>query len=187
MKNQVLTKINHGLIKMMFNPTVSFEEEIDDKRIILAGNHASNFDPLILQFAINRPIHFVCKEELFKSVLCPLMKKVEAIPAKRDGNDINCLKKSISYLEQEEVLGIFPEGTFNRSNDLILPFKLGTIVIAKKSKSDIIPFSITGSYKLYKNDMKISFGKRIKYNDYSSKEILEKLENDVKTLILKNR
>ena len=60
MKNQVLTKINHGLIKMMFNPTVSFEEEIDDKRIILAGNHASNFDPLILQFAINRPIHFVC-------------------------------------------------------------------------------------------------------------------------------
>ena len=58
---------------------------------------------------------------------------------------------------------------------------------AKRSKSDIIPFSITGNYKLVKNNLRLSFGKRIKTSDYSSKELLEKLESDVKTLILKNR
>ena len=60
-------------------------------------------------------------------------------------------------------------------------------MIAKRSKSNIIPFSITGDYKLIKNNLRINFGKVIKTNEMSSQKILEKLENDVKTLILKNR
>lgn len=184
----LLSKINSSFIELAFNPTVIYDEEINEQgKIILAGNHKSNFDPLLLQYAFKRPIHFLAKEELFKNILAPLMNYIEAVPVKRDGKDFDCLKKSISYLDKEEVLGIFPEGTFNRSDNLILPFKLGTIMIAKRSKSNIIPFSITGDYKLIKNNLRINFGKVIKTNEMSSQKILEKLENDVKTLILKNR
>lgn len=184
----LLSEVNDYFIKLAFNPTVIYDEEINDTgKIILAGNHKSNFDPLLLQYAFKRPIHFLAKEELFKNFLAPLMNYVEAIPVKRDGRDFDCLKKSLSVLDKGEVIGIFPEGTFNKSDNLILPFKLGTIMIAKRSKSNIIPFSITGDYKLIKNNLRINFGKVIKTDELSSLKLLEKLENDVKTLILKNR
>ena len=60
-------------------------------------------------------------------------------------------------------------------------------MIAKRSLSDIIPFAITGNYSLVKNNLHLSFGSRIKTNDYNSRELLEKIETDVKSLILKNK
>ena len=183
-----LKPITDNLIDLLFKPTITYQEEIPtNEKIILAGNHMSNFDPLLLARGVDRQIHFLAKYQLFKGPLKFLMNNIESIPVKRDGNDIECLKRAIDYLNEEKCLGIFPEGTFNKTNNLILPFKLGTIMIAKRSKSDIIPFSITGNYKLVKNNLRLSFGKRIKTSDYSSKELLEKLESDVKTLILKNR
>lgn len=183
-----LKSITDNLIDLLFKPTITYQEEIPtNERIILAGNHISNFDPLLLARGVDRQIHFLAKYQLFKGPLKFLMNNIESIPVKRDGNDIECLKRSIEYLKEEKCLGIFPEGTRNTTDNLILPFKLGTIMIAKRSKSDIIPFSITGDYKLVKHNLRLSFGKRIKTSDYSSKELLEKLESDVKTLILKNR
>ncbi len=183
-----LKPITDNLIDLLFKPTITYQEEIPtNEKIILAGNHMSNFDPLLLARGVDRQIHFLAKYQLFKGPLKFLMNNIESILVKRDGNDIECLKKATYYLKEEKCLGIFPEGTFNKTDNLILPFKLGTIMIAKRSKSDIIPFSITGNYKLVKNNLRLSFGKRIKTSDYSSKELLEKLESDVKTLILKNR
>ena len=183
-----LKPIIDNLIDLLFKPTITYQEEIPtNEKIILAGNHMSNFDPLLLARGVDRQIHFLAKYQLFKGPLKFLMNNIESIPVKRDGNDIECLKRAIDYLNEEKCLGIFPEGTRNTTDNLILPFKLGTIMIAKRSKSDIIPFSITGNYKLVKNNLRLSFGKRIKTSDYSSKELLEKLESDVKTLILKNK
>ena len=183
-----LKPITDITMELLFKPIITYQEEIStNERIILAGNHISNFDPLLLARGVDRQIHFLAKAELFKGPLKFLMNNIESIPVKRDGNDIECLKRAIYYLNEEKCLGIFPEGTRNTTDNLILPFKLGTIMIAKRSKSDIIPFSITGNYKLVKNNLRLSFGKRIKTSDYSSKELLEKLESDVKTLILKNR
>ena len=96
------------------------------------------------------------------------------------------IRETLVALEDGKCIGIFPEGTRNKTDNIILPFKLGTVVIAKRSKSDVIPFAITGKYKLIKNNLKITTGKRIKTCEYSSRELLEKIEEDVKTLIKKN-
>ena len=149
-----LKPITDNLIDLLFKPTITYQEEIPtNEKIILAGNHMSNFDPLLLARGVDRQIHFLAKYQLFKGPLKFLMNNIESIPVKRDGNDIECLKRAIDYLNEEKCLGIFPEGTHNKTNNLILPFKLGTIMIAKRSKSDIIPFSITGNYKLVKNNI----------------------------------
>ena len=47
--------------------------------------------------------------------------------------------------------------------------------------------NVNNARTLIKNNLRINFGKVIKTNEMSSQKILEKLENDVKTLILKNR
>lgn len=179
------------LMKGLFNPTVSFESEIPfDEKIILAGNHTSNFDSLLLVAYVYRQINFLAKKELFKGPFKKLFESVGAIPVNRDGSDMKCITDSVNLLNDDKCLLIFPEGTRSnsyKSDKLILPFKAGTVMIAKRSHTDIIPFAITGDYKLIKNNLHLAFGNRIKTDDYTSKELLEKLETDVKTLILKNR
>lgn len=178
-------------MKGLFNPTISFEEEIkEDEKIILVGNHTSNFDCLLLAAAVYRKIIFLAKSELFKGPMKNFMEKIDSIPVNRDGNDIKCITDAVNMLKNDNCVLIFPEGTRSKSyktDKLILPFKAGTIMIAKRSHADIMPFSITGDYKLIKNNLHLSFGNRIKTDEYTSKELFEKVENDVKTLILKNR
>ena len=188
MKNtyQKLRPIVSKTMQVLFRPEISFEEEIPEKgKILLAGNHISNIDPLLLTTLTKRQIHFMAKQELFDSFLKPLMESVESIPVKRNANDINCVRMAIDYLNQEKCVLIFPEGTTNKTDNILLPFKLGTVLIAKRSKAPIFPFAITGQYKLIKNNLKLKVGKRIDPNLYTSNELLEKIESDVKRLILK--
>ena len=188
----VLQPVVSAFIKDVFNPTIEFESEIPfDEKIILVGNHVGNLDALLLASAVYRKIHFLAKSELFKGPMKYFMESVGSIPVNRDGNDMKCISDTVNLLKSDNCVLIFPEGTRNttihKTDKLVLPFKAGTVMIAKRSHADIIPFSITGDYKLVKNNLHLSFGSRIKTSDYSSKELLEKIENDVKTLILKNR
>ena len=48
---------------------------------------------------------------------------------------------------------IFPEGTRNKSNDRLLPFKEGSLKMAEKTGCPIIPFAITNSSKLFEDHM----------------------------------
>ena len=162
---QELRPFVSSLIKFIFNPTINYEEEIPEKEnIILAGTHISNFDSLLVATAIKRKINFLAKEEIFKGIMNCFFQNLGCIPVKRDNHDISCLNKSKELLTNNHCIAIFPEGTINKSSDLILPFKLGTIFLAKRCKTDIIPFAITGKYRLIKNNLKICFGKRIKTN-----------------------
>ncbi len=178
------------LMNLLFSPTIEYQEKIDNNsKYILAGNHISNFDPLLLSMATDRNIHFLAKKELFKGVLKRFFESLESISVDRDGRDFEAIKKALNYLNEDEIVTIFPEGTRKKKDDsrIILPFKLGTVIIAKRSKAPIIPFAITGHYSLVKRDIKLTLGKRIETEDYTSKDLLEKLEDDVKTLILKNK
>ena len=74
-------------------------------------------------------------------------------------------------------IGIFPEGTFNRSDNVILPFKIGAVKMAHDTNSKIVPFTIAGKYKLLKKSVKITFYKPI---DIKSDNLDEANENLMK-------
>ena len=87
-------------------------------------------------------------------------------------------------LKDNGVIGIFPEGTVNKSKDELLPFKYGAVSFASKTDSYIVPFAITGKYKLFRKSVKVKYGK-----PYKVKTDLEK-ENEIlrnKILDLKGR
>lgn len=173
------------IVNTLFRPKVLGKENIPSEgRIILAGNHIHLFDCILLAQATNRQIYFLAKKELFKGPFKAIFNNLGCVPVNRDGNGMESITKACEILKSEECLGIFPEGTRNKTDNLILPFKLGTIMIAKRGKSDIVPFAITGKYRLIKNNLTIKIGEVIPIKDFSARDALIETEERVKTLML---
>lgn len=163
-KDPLLYKIIRPIVKWLFiilyRPKIKGKKYIPkDGGIVLAGNHKNNLDCAILMASTKRCIHFLAKEELFKGIFGWLFKGLGLIPVKRKTKDGKALPRSIKYLENEKVIGIFPEGTFNRGEGVILPFKIGAVKMAHDSKKKIVPFVIKGDYKIFK----IKRGLRIEF------------------------
>ena len=163
-KDPLLYKILRPIVKWLFiilyRPKIKGKENIPKSGgIVLAGNHKNNFDCAIMMASTKRCIHFLAKEELFKGLFGWLFKGMGLIPVKRNSKDGKALPRSIAYLEKDKVIGIFPEGTFNRGEGVILPFKIGAVKMAHDANKKIVPFVIKGDYKIFrfKRDLRIEF------------------------------
>ena len=91
------------------------------------------------------------------------------------------LVHAYNYLENERVIGIFPEGTHGKKK--ILPFKIGAVKMAYETQCEIIPFAITGTYKIFSKDLKIEFGKPIKVKNNNLDNENQKLRNIVVKMV----
>ena len=117
--------------------------------VILAGNHTHNLDAVIMISGPKRIVHMMSKKELFDKFFKRLFfRSMACIPVDRSIHDESAKNEAIKVLKNNEVLGIFPEGTVNKTNDIVMPFKYGAVSFAKKTNSLIVPFSITGKYKI---------------------------------------
>lgn len=151
--------------------------------VILAGNHTSVLDALIMVSTPKRTVHMMAKKELFESRFTNFFfRSMGCIPVNRSIHDKNAKNEAVEVLKNNEVLGIFPEGTVNKTNEIVLPFKYGAVSFAKKTNAYIVPFAITGKYKIFRRSIKITYGK-----PYKVKQDLEvennRLMNTVKRMI----
>lgn len=163
MKEPLLYKILLPLDKIfmsIYRPTyINIENIPTSKPIILAGNHTSKLDPLLLMSSTNRCIHFLAKIELFKGIKKIFFKNLGIIPVDRTRKNPEAINLANKYLFDNKVIGIFPESTINKTKNIIMPFKYGAVKMAKDTNCYIVPFSITNKYKLFEKSVKISFGK----------------------------
>lgn len=161
--DRIFYKIIRPLIKLylflFYPPQVKGLENIPkDGPIVLAGNHTKWLDPLLICAVVRkRQVHFLAKDQLFKGFARIVTYVVGAIPVNRKIHDHNALDNAIEGLRRGLTIGIFPEGTINRTNDVIMPFKIGAVKMAKEVNCPIIPFTITGEYELFKGGEKIEF------------------------------
>lgn len=165
MKDALLYKITRPIItvlfKLFFTPKIIGKENIPKSgKVILAGNHTSNFDCLLLISSTKRNIHFLAKKELWNGPKKIIFANMGLIPVDRKNKDHQALSSSISYLENNLLIGIFPEGTTEKEGKM-LDFKIGTVKMAKDTNSPIVPFIITGNYKLFSKNLRIEFLKPI--------------------------
>lgn len=151
-----------------------------DEKYIICANHKSFLDPIFVALAINRQVHFIAKKELFKiPILKNILKKLNVIPAQRDGKDLSVLRDSIKLIKKGKILGIFPEGTrvkeIKREN-----IKDGAGYIALKSKTDILTIEIISSYKpFFKTNLYIKNLVKIEnFKEYKSKDAMEKIMDE---------
>ena len=162
MKEPLLYKIVRPIIKVFvriaFRPKyIGLNNIPTSGRIILSGNHTNNLDCILLISSTKRVIHFLAKDSLIKGIKKIIFNNIGIIPVNRKIHDKGALKKAIETLTEDKTIGIFPEGTINRTEDLVLPFKIGSVKMAAETNTRIIPFIITGKYKIFKNDLTIEF------------------------------
>ena len=87
-------------------------------------------------------------------------------------------------MNKDLCVGIFPEGTINRTTDkVILPFKIGAVKMGYDTNSKIVPFVITGKYRIIGKRITLEFLKPItikKDLDKSNEELMNIIENKIK-------
>lgn len=159
------------VIKLLFHPKVIGVNNIPKTgRVVLAGNHTKWLDPVLIVSVTNRQVHFLAKEELFHGITNFIVKGMGCVPVNRKIHDRNALESAYEFLENELCIGIFPEGTINRTDDIIMPFKMGAVKACNHTNTKLIPFIITGKYKLFRKRITIEFLKPIKIGDDLEKE-----------------
>lgn len=159
------------LFKFLYRPTIIGLENIPKTgAIVLAGNHTKWLDPIMLIAVNKRQVHFLAKDELFHGKTKLIVKGMGCISVNRKIHDKAALIQGYKTLEKGNVIGIFPEGTINRTKDIVMPFKIGAVKMAKETDSRLVPFIITGKYKFLKKTIQIEFLKPAKVVENLEKE-----------------
>lgn len=150
--------------------------------VILASNHLSYLDPIVLGIFVPRRVNFMAKEELFENLFFRwLIVKLGAFPIKRERIDRITYKKILNLLDKGQVVILFPEGT--RSIDgRIGQLQAGTARIALKADVPLVPIIVRGTEKVLPRGKKLIklarirawAGKPLKKNMTSDKEITKK-------------
>lgn len=153
------------LLKILYRVEYIGRENIPSKgSVILAGNHTNFKDGALMISGPDRIVHTLAKKEIFeKKFFNWFFRNMGCIPVDRTIHDGNAKGEAIDILNNNHVIGIFPEGTTNPKNEL-LPFKYGAVSFAKKTNSYLLPFAIVGKYKLFRKNIKVVYGKPYKLN-----------------------
>lgn len=185
MKEPVLYKIVRPVItllfKLIYKPKIIGKKYIPKEgAFVLAGNHTNNLDCLLIISSTKRVVHFLAKDSLMKGIKKPLFKGMGIIKVNRKIHDKKALSDAKDVLNSGKIIGIFPEGTINRTCDTIMKFKIGCVKMAHDTNSYIVPFIIKGKYKILKKSVSIEFFKPYKTKDDNLDNENEKLMHKIK-------
>lgn len=149
----------YPFLLIYFKPKIYGRENRKSKgRIIVMANHKSLWDPVLLDMFFPRQLIYIAKAELFKNKLFGfILQKLGAFKVNRGAGDIGAVKKALKVLNEEKVLGIFPEGKRNKE---LSGFESGVVMLALKTNTNIIPAYIGGKYSLFSR-VKLAFGEQI--------------------------
>jgi 1-acyl-sn-glycerol-3-phosphate acyltransferase len=117
--------------------------------VLLASNHQSFLDPVLVAMVLSREMHFMARRTLFRNpVLRVIIVGYNAFAIDRDSADVKGVKSAIARLEAGNILLVFPEGT--RTGDgSIGRMKPGIGVLAERAAVPIVPVLIEGAHEVW--------------------------------------
>ncbi len=137
---------------MNWSVTVEGAEHIPtDGPALIATNHVGYLDFTFVGYAARprgRLVRFMAKREVFEHPLAgPLMRGMKHVPVNRFGRATDAFQEAVERLALGQVLGLFPEGTINRS---FVPGagKTGAGRIAAAAAAPLVPGAVWGSQRL---------------------------------------
>ena len=142
---------------------VRIEGDLDaiprDGPVILAANHISNADPVIiggwLTPHLGRRIHWLGKREMFDwPVVGWMARNGGVVPVDRGGADVEAFRMAARVLEAGHVLVVFPEGTRSPTAELQQP-KDGLALLALRTGATIVPIGISNTDRVWPKGWKI--------------------------------
>lgn len=136
--------------------------------VILAANHRSLVDPVIIGVATGRELWYLAKAELFAiPALGKLIRKLHAMPVDRRRGDRSALLAWTKILQSGNPVLIFPEGTRNKGPGFLRP-KAGVGMLVYRTQAPVIPVYISGTVNIWKtmlgmDRLQVRFGKPIQF------------------------
>ena len=175
------------LLKILYRPKVIGKENIPkDGALILAGNHRRAFDPVMVMMSTKRYVHYMAKEEVYFGLHGLIFKALGVIKIyKNKSGNVKSVMEAERILNNGGTIGIFPEGTRNITKEELQKFKHGTVVMAQRTNTNIVPFAIRGKYKVFNKDLTLEFGKPIDVTNMETEEANKYLKNEVLNLLRK--
>lgn len=143
----ILTRIAFGIY---FRPRRYHPERLPrEGPVIVAANHASYLDPLLIGSSVRRPIHYLARESLFRfPIISSVLRSWKAVPVDREGGGAAGMRAILTRLAAGHAVLLFPEGTRSRDGSLQPP-RSGVGLIALKSGAAVIPTRVFGTYDAY--------------------------------------
>ena len=121
-----------------------------------------------------RVVHYMAKKEYFDSKFAWFFRITGCISVDRQVKHNGSLEKAITILKHNGAVGIFPEGTRNKTDAILLPLKMGAVKMAAETDAYIVPIGLSGDYVKRSKNLNAVIGKPFKVN----KDDLEK-ENEI--------
>ena len=135
------------LMRVWFRIRVEGGEHVPGEGpVILASNHRSNMDPVLLASALQRPVAFMAKAELFVGPLGWIMRWIGQFPVRRGGIDREALRRTDAVLARGSMLGLFPEGT--RGDGGFAAVHPGLAYIVVRQRCPVLPVVIFGTERV---------------------------------------
>ncbi len=135
--------------------TVIGEENVPkDEPVLYIGNHRSYFDIIITYARCPGLTGYVAKNTMEKvPLLSAWMKRLHCLFINREDvkEALKTILTGIDNIKNGISMCIFPEGTRNKTDDLMLPFKEGSFKMAEKTGCAIVPMAITNSAEILEN------------------------------------
>ena len=127
------------LFKLIYRPTTVGAENIPKEgKIVLAGNHTHVLNCFSVGLATKRCVRFIAKAELMKGIGKHIFPGLGIIPLDRSTNGKDAVTSAEKCLDEGNIIAIFPEGTVNRTDKPMLPFKGGAVKIAADAGCDLL-------------------------------------------------
>ncbi len=182
-----LTPFMRIAFRLWYNPKIIGKEKIPKEgAIVVACNHKHVYDQCLTIMATKRVIHYMAKREYFDGKLAPFFRLVGCIPVDRARKDFSSAKSALAVLKKDGAVGIFPEGTRNKTDKFMLPLKEGAVAMAKKGEAYIVPCGLTGDYCFRSKNLTIRYGEPFKVGNMTTAEANEKLRGEIERLMLEN-
>lgn len=144
-------------LKVFYRVKVINDKYIPEGKSVLVGNHTSLLDGPLVMASTKKELYFLVKKELHEGKLGFIYKRINTIPVNRGGDTTGAKRITNQKLKEGNKVVIFPEGTINKTEDVIMKFKKGTVHFALDNNCPIVPFVIKGKYRLFKKSVTLKY------------------------------
>ncbi|MEX0655645.1 MAG: MFS transporter [Phycisphaeraceae bacterium] len=159
--------------------------------VILASNHTTAIDPLLIQAACPRVVRWVMSERFRFRLLEPLWRTIHPITIDPQRAGASKIRQIVDALKQGDMVGLFPEGGLQREKRDLNRLQPGVVRIAQRSGAVIVPVWIEGTPRrkwmllhfLQPSRSRITFGAPFTVDDDAEQErVLEELRQRLTVL-----
>jgi len=147
---RVITTLIEALFRVLFTYDCLGEENIPARGpAVVAANHPSYLDPVLLSLQVRRPIRFMAWDALFRvPLLGALIRTFGAFPVDtRRGQGREAYERAKALVLSGEVVGLFPEGQRSRTGWMEPHLREGAARLSWETGALLVPATIAGAYR----------------------------------------